>query len=786
MTSPGGSGMDFGDDYIATRLSIDVPEEGIQGMRELADGVERFRTAMEATARTESDMVRYLDQMTEASKRATEAQQNLTQSVTAFQQLTGRVSSGPAVGSSGVPLGTMQQPWEANAAGTGVARPPSPSDVFYQLQAGSNTHPHEFLNAQQARGGVSSGDSVNLSPASIGSLAAMIAARDKAMNVQSHKTGDPQPSHHPSHQSQQADPYASFQNRAQGATGVAGSIMNEIAGGNGMGFGGMAVQGMNALRSHLNRKAAAKPGNSASPDGSGGEDSEDDGVGGLSGLAKGLGIGGGVLTAVLGAAKLVQSGGAAIQGMRDIGSQRGGGAGEGFQASMKARLLGMDPSISTGQGREIVQSEMSGGYADASGNTGVPGLDNFFKNNIKDYGMSVSQTSDLLSSTAKLTKLSVEDLAAGLGQLKEASVSGYQSLPDMIQATTANFKQLVAQGVNPQVAYNTSVSNARMFNHDPILAGTQSTPIPASAFQMMVANGSVKVPSNLSPLAYQRYIQDQGSDVTEAGKLQTLKQFADMAKQGTGDANNGDVAAHDSAVALFQQMATQFAPELQDTQVADKMYMKLEWSGQSPQQIVQQQKKQNEKDTAGDRKTTSRQVGQVPDAFGLPGNSISGGSRGHTEYSSNTIDRISAIYGGGDAIEVMDKDGKKVGNLDRSNKDQIDKLDSGEYTWRHTGDKGKGIRLAETPTGFGSGYSTDSPNDVSKQGPHGAIRSAGKGNPPTAANSGVQIELGPQAQKLFQIIDPADMPSANQASVNKGDSGFSLNNPPTSAPTPYK
>ena len=54
MTSSegGGGGFQYGDDFVAARVSIDIPTEGIAGLREITQEMDRFRTSVEAANRS--------------------------------------------------------------------------------------------------------------------------------------------------------------------------------------------------------------------------------------------------------------------------------------------------------------------------------------------------------------------------------------------------------------------------------------------------------------------------------------------------------------------------------------------------------------------------------------------------------------------------------------------------------------------------------------------------------------------------------------------------------------
>ena len=43
--------MQSGEDFVAARVSIDVPTEGIAGLREITQEMDRFRTSVEAANR---------------------------------------------------------------------------------------------------------------------------------------------------------------------------------------------------------------------------------------------------------------------------------------------------------------------------------------------------------------------------------------------------------------------------------------------------------------------------------------------------------------------------------------------------------------------------------------------------------------------------------------------------------------------------------------------------------------------------------------------------------------
>ena len=140
MTTAGGGdsssapgGMDYGPDYAAARLSVEIPDEAIQGVREITQQIEKFRTALESATHVEADFNRYLDDMAQATKLADEAQQHLTQSLMAYISMSSRMTGTPNMG---VPGGQFQQPFSGSTPfDLPPTRPPNPSDVSAQMKA---------------------------------------------------------------------------------------------------------------------------------------------------------------------------------------------------------------------------------------------------------------------------------------------------------------------------------------------------------------------------------------------------------------------------------------------------------------------------------------------------------------------------------------------------------------------------------------------------------------------------------------------------------------------------
>lgn len=776
MTGPGGgTSMDFGDDYVAARISVDVPTEGLSNVRELTEGIERFHTSMEAAVRSEADMSRYLEQMAESSKRAAEAQANVNQQLQTYIQLQGH-SVGMAT-SSGVPTGGAINPFGGMSAGMGVERPPASSDVYWQLNQHAQSAPREYMNMQAARGGVP--NSVSLDPGSVASLATAIAEREKAMNTQHRQTAPAGPAGSGPGRSHAAAPPNVFdqaQHRVGGAMNLGNSVLNELGASGGVGFGGLALQGMNFARHKLDAKAAGAKSGTDAADG-GGEDTPDDGgTGGLSGLSKGLGIAGGAVGGLLGIFDLAQKAGGFVQGLRNTAGQRGGAAGEGAELQLKVRQMAMDPSISTDQARQVYQALLSEGYSDASGN-GAEDKKDFLSNNIKNFNMDVSQSVELLRMSAKGTKISLGSLTDTLSELREASKTGFLSNTDRQTLVMNQMNQLITQGVDPAKALQQATQSSYSFEDNPILAGQMSGNSTQNMGSLERMYGGVKTPPGLRPNAINRYLSDTGQD--EKGRYSVFYAYAQQAHRDNGDttdspSTNNEIGALDGALQEFNDLLNTPGTLAQDDPLrnpknSDELYKQMIYGGQTPQKMVDQEKKSQLDATKGQRQTTEVNVG------------------GQKMYQSQTLSRIVKAYGDGSkgigAVEVIDEKGN-VHPFDPTNKDQVDKLDNGTYRWRHKGDKNKkGILLSDTPEDLGSDYTTDRPGNPGKA-KDGAATTSGRGgydgNAPSNKNNGVQIALTDDAKKLLKLLNSDGQPyeSPNDTAANSGQNGASKNNPP--------
>jgi hypothetical protein len=575
MTNP-----EYGEDFVAARLSVDIPEGSAAGIREITQEAERLRTTLEAVTRT--DMASYLEGMANAARRAAEAQANLTEQLQHYLALSTQGQSP----SMGVPMGAAIDPFRA--APHPSARPPDPADVSSQIEQMRTTNPREYLNMQQARGGLTAQDTTNISPQSIQEMATKISDREQAQREQvlhTDPTAQPTKQEEESGASEPLD-YEGYAGKIARGASLAGRVANEIGpGGSLVGMGRLAMQGVNWAKKKYSAAADRNQGsppaqevdaNGAETDGaSKGATSEvaDSAKGfGIGAIASKLGIVGAAITGAIGLFEGVQKGGQAIQGLRNEASVRGGAAGEGAQVEMRARMLSMNPFISQDQARQIYQSVMSEGYADASG-AGADNVIDFMKTNLTTMNMSVADSAKLLRGTIVGQREGDPDsVNHSLGQLREeldkirtTSRGTMISTPEFTAGAMGLKNTLMAAGANAATAGQIGIDKEGEYGDDPALReqmakGSGDMMGSASGQALMKTFGGLGsvVPADLPPQLTTAYVSHMpgGAEILEKAQDQTLKHFAVQCAAGY----KGDEGSFLKSVYMFQLYCKTIVP----------------------------------------------------------------------------------------------------------------------------------------------------------------------------------------------------------------------------------
>jgi hypothetical protein len=180
------------------------------------------------------------------------------------------------------------------------------------------------------------------------------------------------------------------------------------------------------------------------------------GIGGLGGLAKNIikspaGMAAGTLGLGALAFNKVQDVGERITDFQQLGSVQGGDAMTGMKYEAQARIMALNPFITTQQARQAMQMALKEGFRGDNYDT----VQDFMVQNFKELGVSMGQSMDLMKSQVK--GLSEGDSTAGvkknldqtLNTLKELSAEGGLSFPERVNQMQEMSSELSAQGFGP-------------------------------------------------------------------------------------------------------------------------------------------------------------------------------------------------------------------------------------------------------------------------------------------------------------------------------------------------
>lgn len=746
------SAFQEGDDFVAARLSIDVPTEGIANLREITQEIDRYRTSIEAAARVQDDFVRGLSLSAEAADRAQGALDNLVATMQRSADLQSRAASGSATaGGTAVPNGYVD-PFLNARAGYGSERGVQDLDsVSGQIDNIRQTDPRGYINMQAARNNVRYGDmpTGSADQGQLAETANRIAARDSQLGTPSEEGA--------------AEGLGGPSRRA-----LAQQVMNDLTGGGSLGQRGMAGA----------RSAASAAGISE---------------GTLAGMGRAAGIVGGVATAGLAAYGMSQKGGEMYQDYKNQGLIRGGGAGAGFEQEMSVRTLAMNPFLNVEQSRSVIQAALTEGYSGKAFDT----VTGYISHNLTEMNMTVADSVGLLRKNVNEGGQSIVGLNASLSMLKDLSQDGARTLPDLVASFSKTSGALINAGVSGPQAANAAMVAGQMWSGSQTLKGSgdgflQSLASSPSGQAAAFALSGTPIPQGAMPGTLFARTGDGGMGVTSA----FMKQLAQLAqKSSNGDKLNGAY--------VFQQMLQRFAPSVpaaNDLSAAQEMYESL-LSGKDPSVAA-------EKDVSDSRRNSI--TPRLPGAFEAFGSTIGGIAetatgaltgaakglggaaadlftgkwQGADKYvskmfegaepglanidpfnmRSNVLDQIMQTYGS-KGFEVLNK-GKPI-DFDRSNAEQMAKLASGEYTWRPKGGVGPGMTAASTANLSGDD-----------------LKNAARGGGSTQVTGSVTLGLTPEAQRLLQPQGGSQIqltPHEQKANAGYGDAAPN-NAPPGEGP----
>lgn len=714
------SSFETGDDFVAARLSIDIPTEGISTLRELTQEIERYRVGAEAAGRAQDNFVQYLQQTAEAAERAATAQENLISTLQRTAEMQERMALGSATpGGVTVPQGYVD-PFAQAMAGRGrEGGPTTMADTQSAIEALSQRDPRTFINMAAQNGMIRPGDLPASSPGDhqLQETAQRVAAReqhnstirDMASDIIGVGAGEVLA--HMKDTGAFGNLAHGVLDRIGGGGGLAQAAYNQMTPGGGS-AGSMAMMGARAL-GRLSKSATAP-----------------------SGLIRAAAGTGAMLAGGTAAFMGVQQLGETYQQYENMGLVRGGGAAEGIGQEVSIRTMAMNPFLSTEQSRQVIQSALSDGYSGKSFDM----VTSFITHNLTEMNMSVAESMNLVRKNVQEGGQSFEGLLTNLGMLKEMSQTGNKSLPQLTAefgATTANLQRIGMSG--PQAERAAIVSSA-MFNGEGDQGLKEFGAQAVNAFAnpkgmaMMSTMGGVQVPKGIMPSAMPFALS--GDQMAE-GSQKVISTYARQIHDSSGKPPQNS-PAHINNLGRFDYWLKSMGINIDGT-VARQYYDAIVYEGRDP--FAEGKKKADEASASQvevkNRSNASRNLGgmvslgaatgstildvgrtianTVGDLFTDNQDQIGGrwaglwdrfGSRGGSvaaatsPYKIEALDNVIKTYGAG-GFEILDEKGKVV-RYDPNDAETYKKLSAGTFKVRPEGSQGPGLSLSQMPQAGGN------------------------------------------------------------------------------------
>lgn len=754
MTTPGG-GFEYSSDgeSVVAKLSIDIPQEGLQSLREMTTETNRYRVELEAANRMGKDFVEYLRQLPQIQAQVAQAQKEIVEQLQRTIDVQKQMLQPGGAGNGSYQTGT------AEIASAQSSRAPSLSDISTAL---GDKDGRTLLRAESTSSTRAGLTALNPHEDAITQADSRANLRKAAQEAQQAKS-DPnkKPNSPPIDHEEKGVGYDEMRSKITGSTGALSAIMNELRAG-----GGDTA----SLLSTLSRTIG--------------------GAGAEGGLLESLGLGGvasaagpvGLTLAAAGAGLYgFQKGGEMIEGYRQMGQMRGGGAGEGLGYEMAIRSMALNPFLSTDQARKIVQQGLSEGYTGKEFDTATQ----FVAENLKSMNIDISTSFSLMKKNILEGGMTVPGVQASIQDLAAISAQGgYRSVPDLVAGYTGNSQAMLAAGVPAAVADKAAKEAAVMFNNIPVLAGEgdEITQVAQSNPELLYL-GARLTGQQIEPGSLPNTMPSQMPDGGKGAIWAIIKQRAQMALQGARNRRQAVgrfqnflkampglsnlKAAHDfkAAEAMFNQALS--GDPIGDSQKANEQATKENTSVKTRTTA-----EQNWAEMAGTGVALGKRAweigkdivtGHFGDIFSQEQVQRQDDTLANELYGSSEayIPRMDALVNayGVHGVEVVDESGKASG-FDPDNRGQLDAISSGKYKVQVKG--GSPFPLAELPnqTGdelkktlqqnYGMPNAVGGNNNVSVQ---GSVQI--NVNPPEMAkalgiNQGQSIQLSPNKVQAMQ------------------------------------
>lgn len=600
MTTPSPDAFNYTDDSVVARVSIDVPSQALTDISQLSSAMGAMRTQLEAIARAQGDWLDYLQQIPVIAERANQAYRDqITQleRISYIQNELGnsdagggganvspttslRTSGSPGAGgySTAAPAG-YTDPFRGMSEGTGGGSRGSAgaADIGGQLSAMAAEDPRMAPNAASARG-------MAVNPALLGGIGGAIglfagtsgqggptpAAENSGQDSNNRNSNTPPDPSKGGVPEGSAEPHPPTENPNGSA------VQNAIA--------SLALPLGSEIKKALSGGRAGQlakmfPSLGSKIAGAGADGGMIDKITGklagpgFAGMATKFLKGAGVVGLGAAALSASQSVGEQMTRLQMVGSEEGGDYATGLKEDIHARMIGLDPFITTEDARKAIQIPMSAGFKGESRDE----IRDFLISNFKELGISMAQSASIEFASLKGQKLTDENVLstrssneATMNVMKElaGADSNGMSLSERTNQLEQLMKVLTSSGGNPESIQRSALQWQEGFGKDSLALREAGTKIIGSTMQsgtMMAMTGQrLGVTGMVGPDAMEAELTDMGYSETEIAEM-SAQEVAKYIPKGEKPNNQ---------ISMFRSLMRQQGVEL-DWAEAKDLYRKV-------------------------------------------------------------------------------------------------------------------------------------------------------------------------------------------------------------------
>lgn len=627
MTTP--DNFEYSDDSVVARVSVEVPDTALTDILKLSEAMGNMRAQLQSVSDAQQEWAGFLGQMPDTITSVNDAikeqitlleRQSYLMSGGSFTGPAGAQAGGGGAGYGGIASystaaqpGYGQGPWGQGTPGMGMGmmvagmNQGQAAQKIERIEA-ENPGLAENMEAQRERGGggFSAGGA-----AAVGAAASAIARRfggggagipqKTSSGRTSFDPADPEKGGAPmgaEDPNTPGDPSPNESDQVKKQTLLA-QVMDEFKSGSKDGRAARLgdILATAAGQYMLNgRGGGGRSGGTDDGDDAGGGDKTASKLAGFLGKYGPMGkMAGGVVDNILGstAAKAVGGLGLAAYGFnkvqdigeritdfQQLGSVQGGDYMTGMKYEAQARMIGLNPFISTEQARQAMQMALKEGFRGDN----YDNVKDFMIDNFKEMGISMGQSMDVMKS--HIRNLSEGDDISGvrsnlsktINTMKELSAEGGASLPERMNQMEQMSAELSSQGFTGESISRAVLGTQEGFGDSMALrgaAGTRiGTQITGSNMLMTMAAQKMGLNGHL-PGALPRIMQEAGLDQDEIRDIAA----SNVAGMVNGYSNKAD------RIAAFQMLMNQYGVEMDFTE-AEALYDKVSGGKELPSQAA--------------------------------------------------------------------------------------------------------------------------------------------------------------------------------------------------------